>query len=104
MRSQIKAVWILALLDLVLQTSSFYWTSAPITRSIYSEDRYITSSSDLSLQPARHESSRLSFALQAALTLEETTDVIRESRLLSTIVGHYVKDIKPKGNLRPDLS
>jgi hypothetical protein len=104
MRYQIKAVWILALLDLVLQTSSFYWTSAPITRSIYLDERYITSSSDLSLQPARHESRRLSFALQAALTLEETTDVIRESRLLSTIVGHYVKDVKPKGNRQPDIS
>lgn len=104
MRSQIKVVWILALLELVLQTSSFYWTNAPITRSVHVEEGHITASSYLPLQSSKNERSRLSFELQSALTLKETVDVIKESRLLSTIVGHYVKDVKPKGNWRPTLN
>ena len=40
---------------------------------------------------------RFSFSLQAALSLRESIDVIKETVLLSEIVGHYVKDIQHKG-------
>ena len=38
-----------------------------------------------------------STSLQAVLSLKQTMDLIKETVLLSDIVGHYVKDIQPKG-------
>lgn len=96
MLSQVRSIYILAVLEMVLQTSSFHFAKAPIHRQSYTTS-YVTGHSELHLRRALHESDRFSFTLQAALSLRETTDIIKETVLLSEIAGHYVKDIKPKG-------
>lgn len=37
------------------------------------------------------------FTLHAALSLQQSMDLIKETVLLSDVIGHYVKDIQSRG-------
>ena len=82
---------------MMLTIHSFYWTNLPVHRQAYIDDIQVNVGADVHYRPAQYEHSRLSLRLQAALSLRETIDVIRETVLLSQIAGHYVKDIRHKG-------
>lgn len=87
----------LAVLQMILTTHSFHWKNTPVHKQAFIDDSRANIGSDIHDRPAQYEHSRLSLRLQAALSLRETTDVIRETVLLSQIAGHYVKDIRHKG-------
>lgn len=87
----------LSVLQMMLTTHSFYWKSLPVHKQAFIDYSRANVGSDIHNRPAQNEHSRLSLRLQAALSLRETTDVIRETVLLSQIAGHYVKDIRHKG-------
>ena len=98
MKYRSKTTCILAVLQMMLTIHSFYWTNLPVHKQAFTDDNQINIGADMYYRPAQCEHSRLSTRLHAALSLRETTDVIRETVLLSQIAGHYVKDIRHKGN------
>ena len=87
----------LAALLMTLTIQSFYWTKLPLHTHAYIDHNLLNIDSNLQHKSAQCEHIRVSSRLQAALSLRETADVIRETVLLSQIAGHYVKDIKHKG-------
>lgn len=127
MRYSIVIIRIITIAQILLRTFSFYG-SISITRYSYIDDylikssRSITQNKNNQLNDIYHgnhgngntgvngnddnkgnhgngrEKNRISHALHAVRSLRETADVIKESVLLSDIVGHYVKDVQPKGN------
>ena len=96
MRSQAIALWTLAVLEMIWRTSSFRSYNRPIYNHPSTDYRYQSETPDFRYQ-SELSSSRFPFALQAALRLDQTVDIIKETVLLSKIAGHYVKDIRPKG-------
>jgi hypothetical protein len=98
-------IWTILVLELATQTRSFYWTpTQPIQRyqnflSSGSTGRNVENGGKRGNKNSNpgFEGDRFSFSLNAALSLRETVDVIKESVLLSEIVGNYVKDVQPKG-------
>ena len=96
MRSHVTALWTLAILEMIWQTSSFRSSNRPAYNLPNAGYRYQSETLDFRYQPEL-SSSRLPFTLQAALRLDQTVDIIKETVLLSQIAGHYVKDIRPKG-------
>ena len=104
MKYRRKTICTLTVLQMMLTIHSFHWTNLPFQRQAYIDHRQayiddiqVNIGADVHHRPAQYEHSRLSLRLQAALSLRETADVIRETVLLSQIAGHYVKDIRHKG-------
>ena len=83
----------------MLHTSSYQSFHYSKSHGTFRQAKNIPSSLEYRNPSEFHENAerRFSFSLQAVLSLRETIDVIKETVLLSEIVGHYVKDVQPKG-------